>query len=272
MRSTSTLSTGTLTNRTREQAAATNGTPIVEVRELHKTYHVGEVDVPAVRGVSLTIRRGEFAAIMGASGSGKSTLLHILGCLDNCDSGQFLLDGIDVTRMSRRELAKVRNRKIGFVFQSFNLLPRTTVLDNVAMPLAYAGVRRKERRRRAAVLLDLVGLADRATHHSNQLSGGQQQRVAIARALVTNPVLLLADEPTGNLDTKTGNEIMALLQKLNRETGLTITLVTHEADIADFTERTITLRDGLIFSDLVNGARRDAAAAVAAAAKAKTQV
>ena len=236
-----------------------NGSPIVEVRELHKTYHVGEIEVPAVCGVSLTIGRGQFVAIMGHSGSGKSTLLHVLGCLDRSDRGQYLLDGLDVTRMSRRELAKVRNRKIGFVFQSFNLLPRTTVLDNVAMPLAYAGVRRRERRRRAAALLERVGLSNRSMHHSNQLSGGQQQRVAIARALVTQPVLLLADEPTGNLDTRTGTEIMTSLQQLNRETGLTIILVTHETDIAEYSERTITLRDGLVFSDQQNTARREAA-------------
>lgn len=243
-----------------------NGSPIVEVRDLHKTYHVGEIEVPAVRGVSLSIGRGQFVAIMGHSGSGKSTLLHVLGCLDRSDRGQYLLDGIDVTQLSRRDLAKIRNRKIGFVFQSFNLLPRTTVLDNVAMPLAYAGVRRSERRRRAAELLDRVGLSNRSMHHSNQLSGGQQQRVAIARALVTQPVLLLADEPTGNLDTRTGTEIMASLQQLNRETGLSIILVTHEADIAEYTERTITLRDGLVYSDRKNDDRRTAARAASPAA------
>ena len=225
----------------------------MEVRDVHKIYHVGEVDVPAVRGVSLTIDRGQFVAIMGPSGSGKSTLMHIMGCLDRCDRGRLLLEGVDVTRMSKRELAKVRNRKIGFVFQSFNLLPRTTVLDNVAMPLAYAGVGRKQRRSQAASMLDRVGLGHRAAHHSNQLSGGEQQRVAIARSLVTRPILLLADEPTGNLDTRTGTEIMTLLQQLNSETALTIGLVTHEANIAKYARRTITMKDGQIASDTVSG-------------------
>ncbi|MBN2561511.1 MAG: ABC transporter ATP-binding protein [Phycisphaerae bacterium] len=226
---------------------------MVEVRDVYKTYHVGDVDVPAVRGVSLTINRGEFTAIMGQSGSGKSTLMHIMGCLDRCDRGRLLLEDVEVTRMSKRELAKVRNRKIGFVFQSFNLLPRTTVLDNIAMPLAYAGVRRGRRRRRAAAMLERVGLGHRALHHSNQLSGGEQQRVAIARSLVTSPILLLADEPTGNLDTRTSIEIMALLQELNRETGLTIGLVTHEVDIAKCTQRAITMKDGQIVTDTLNG-------------------
>jgi putative ABC transport system ATP-binding protein len=233
-----------------KKTPAGNGQALMEVRDLYKTYHIGEVEVPAVRGVSLSIHHGQFVAITGHSGSGKSTLMHVLGCLDHCDSGSYMLDGLDVTRMSRRQLAKVRNLKIGFVFQSFNLLARTTVLDNVALPLAYASVGRKERRRRAAELLDLVGLADRAQHHSNQLSGGQQQRVAIARALVTKPILLLADEPTGNLDTKTSMEIMTLLGKLNEESGLTIVLVTHEADIAGFARRTITIRDGQVASDI----------------------
>jgi putative ABC transport system ATP-binding protein len=223
------------------------------VRDVHKIYHVGEVDVPAVRGVSLTIDRGQFVAIMGPSGSGKSTLMHIMGCLDRCDRGRLLLEGVDVTRMSKRELAKVRNRKIGFVFQSFNLLPRTTVLDNVAMPLAYAGLGRRQRRRQAASMLDRVGLGHRAKHHSNQLSGGEQQRVAIARSLVTRPILLLADEPTGNLDTRTGTEIMNLLQQLNSETALTIGLVTHEANIAKYARRAITMKDGQIASDTVSG-------------------
>ena len=226
---------------------------LLEVRDLYKTYHVGEVAVPAVCGVSLSIARGQFVAITGHSGSGKSTLMHVLGCLDRCDRGSYLLDGLDVTRMSRRQLARVRNRKIGFVFQSFNLLARTTVLDNVALPLAYASVGRKERRRRAAALLELVGLSDRAAHHSNQLSGGQQQRVAIARSLVTDPILLLADEPTGNLDTKTSMEIMTLLRQFNEQSGLTIVLVTHEADIAAVARRTITIRDGLIASDSLSG-------------------
>jgi ABC-type lipoprotein export system ATPase subunit len=233
--------------------SVSNGHPLIEVRDLHKTYHVGEVAVPAVCGVSLSIVRGQFVAITGHSGSGKSTLMHVLGCLDRCDRGSYLLDGLDVTRMSRRQLARVRNRKIGFVFQSFNLLARTTVLDNVALPLAYASVGRKERRRRAAAFLELVGLSDRAAHRSNQLSGGQQQRVAIARSLVTDPILLLADEPTGNLDTRTSAEIMTLLRKFNEQSGLTIVLVTHEADIAAYARRTITIRDGLIASDSLSG-------------------
>ena len=234
------------------------GPPLVEAVDIHKTYHIGEVRVPAVRGIDLTIRHGELIAIMGPSGSGKSTLMHILGCLDRSDLGEYRLEGADVTRMSKNELAKLRNRKLGFVFQSFNLLPRTTVLDNVALPLAYAGASRRARRRRAAAFLDRVGLTDRAMHHSNQLSGGQQQRVAIARSLVTDPVLLFADEPTGNLDTKTGQEIMALLQALNRDTGLTIVLVTHESEIAKYARRVIAVRDGRIASDSLNGSPHDA--------------
>lgn len=243
-------------------ASPSGGPPLVESHNIYKTYHVGEVAVPAVRGVSLVVHRGQFVAIMGQSGSGKSTLMHILGCLDQCDRGEYRLDGVDMTRMSKRELARQRNRKIGFVFQTFNLLSRTTVLDNVAMPLAYAHVRRKERRRRAAELLDQVGLADRAMHHSNQLSGGQQQRVAIARALITSPVLLLADEPTGNLDSRTGIDIMALLQHLNRDSGVTILLVTHEVGIAQFTRRIVALRDGRIDFDRPNESMGDAAKAV----------
>ncbi|MCG8406388.1 MAG: ABC transporter ATP-binding protein [Phycisphaerales bacterium] len=239
-------------------ASAAEDRSQVQVCDVYKTYHVGEVDVPAVRGISLTIGSGEFLAIMGPSGSGKSTLMHILGCLDRCDRGQYLLEGADVTRMSKRELARLRNQKLGFVFQSFNLLSRTTVLDNVALPLTYAGVSRRERRRRAASLLDRVGLSDRSMHLSNQLSGGQQQRVAIARALVTEPVILFADEPTGNLDTRTGAEIMALLEELNRESGLTIVIVTHEPDIAECARRVIAVRDGKIASDRSSGSGVDA--------------
>ncbi len=227
--------------------------PIVDVRDVHKTYYVGEVAVPAVRGMSLSINAGELIAITGPSGSGKSTLMHILGCLDRCDRGEYSLAGVDVTRLTKRRLAALRNRKLGFVFQSFNLLARTTVLDNVALPLTYAGLSRRQRNRRAAEMLERVGLSDRAHHHSNQLSGGQQQRVAIARSLINDPVLLLADEPTGNLDTRTGSEIMGLLQDLNRQTGLTIILVTHEPEIARHARRTISVRDGLIASDVTNG-------------------
>jgi putative ABC transport system ATP-binding protein len=222
---------------------------LLRVEDLSKTYHIGDISVPAVRSVSLTVARGEFIAIMGPSGSGKSTFMHLLGCLDRPDGGRYILDGRDVSSMTKRELAVLRNQRIGFIFQSFNLLSRTTVLDNVALPLSYRGVRRRERRASAMSMLEQVGLLDRARHHSNQLSGGQQQRVAIARALVTHPVLLLADEPTGNLDSHTSVEIMVLLQMLNREKGLTIALVTHEADIAQYTRRVVAFRDGRINSD-----------------------
>lgn len=240
-----------------------NDQPLIRVRDLHKTYYIGEIEVPAVRGVDLDIFRGQFVGIMGPSGSGKSTFMHLLGCLDHSDRGRYELDGQDVTRLSKRNLARLRNRRIGFVFQSFNLLSRTTVLDNVAMPLTYQGLRRSERRRRAAAMLDRVGLGDRTRHHSNQLSGGQQQRVAIARALVTRPVLVLADEPTGNLDTATGIEIMRIMQELNREEGLTIALVTHEADIALYTQRVVFFRDGKIYSDVINKDVQDARNTVA---------
>ncbi len=236
---------------------------LVQIEDLHKTYHIGEVNVHAVRGVSVRIEHGELIAIMGPSGSGKSTLMHVIGCLDQADRGRFILEGVDISTLSRRSLARLRNIKLGFVFQSFNLLPRTSVLDNVALPLTYAGVRRSERRRRAAAMLDLVGLADRAHHFSNQLSGGQQQRVAIARALITDPVLLLADEPTGNLDSKTGVEIMSLLQRLNRENGVTIVLVTHEPDIAAYAGRIIAVKDGHIAYDRQNPDVKDASEAVA---------
>jgi len=234
--------------------------PIVRIRDVEKTYYVGEVAVPAVRGVSLDIHRGELVAIMGPSGSGKSTLMHILGALDRADRGQYWLDGVEISGLSKRQLASIRNEKLGFVFQSFNLLSRTTVLDNVALPLTYAGVTRRNRRRRATEMLERVGLGDRARHHTNQLSGGQQQRVAIARGLVTKPILLLADEPTGNLDSRTGNEIMALLQQLNEDDGLTIVLVTHEPEISRFARRVISVRDGLIASDQENADYQPAAA------------
>lgn len=240
--------------------------PLVHTKDLWRIYRVGEVSVPAVCGVSLSIPAGQFVAIMGPSGSGKSTFMHLLGCLDRCDQGEYKLGGELISRLSKRELAAIRNRSIGFVFQSFNLLSRTTVLDNVALPLTYQGVKRRDRRHRAAELLEMVGLSDRASHHSNQLSGGQQQRAAIARALITNPVLLLADEPTGNLDTKTGIEIMALLQTLNRDSGLTVILVTHEPDIARYAQRCVTFRDGRIESDRVNDTVQDAGTTSATAA------
>jgi putative ABC transport system ATP-binding protein len=219
---------------------------IIEIKNLRKDYHVGEVTVHALRGVDMIIHEGEFVAIMGASGSGKSTMLNILGCLDKPSSGDYLLDGINVNTMNRDALAKLRNKKLGFVFQSYNLLARTTALENVELPLFYnSTVKSKERRQAAINALEAVGLADRMHHMPNQLSGGQQQRVAIARSLVNNPVLILADEPTGNLDTRTSFEIMELFQSLN-EKGRTIVYVTHEPDIAKFATRNVMFRDGKI--------------------------
>jgi len=224
---------------------------VISVRDLVKTYVVGEVEVRALRGVSLEVATGQFLAVTGPSGSGKSTLMHILGCLDRPTSGQYILDGQDVSQLSKDQLATVRNKKIGFVFQGFNLLSRTTALDNVELPLLYGGgkVRATERRKMAMDVLTMVGLADRSDHHPNQLSGGQQQRVAIARALVTNPSILLADEPTGNLDTRTSIEVMGIFQRLNRDRGITVLLITHERDIAEYGDRIITCRDGHIVSD-----------------------
>ena len=224
--------------------------PVISVRNLVKTYTVGEVEVRALRGVSLDVEPGEFLAVTGPSGSGKSTLMHILGCLDRPTSGAYFLDGRDVSHMTKDQLAEVRNRKIGFVFQGFNLLSRTTALDNVELPLLYRGrMRAAERRKLAMDALAEVGLADRAGHHSNQLSGGQQQRVAIARALISKPSILLADEPTGNLDTRTSVEVMGIFQRLNLERGITVLLITHEADIAEYATRAISFRDGHIVSD-----------------------
>jgi len=223
---------------------------VIDLREIHKTYHTGDVDVHAVRGVSLGIQKGEFVAIMGASGSGKSTLMNIIGCLDRPTQGHYLLDGTDVSELDRDELADIRNQKIGFVFQGFNLLSRTSALENVELPMLYVQRRPHGREQREMSLraLEIVGLADRADHHPNQLSGGQQQRVAIARALVNQPALLLADEPTGNLDSQTSIEIMGVFQKLN-ESGITIVMVTHELDIAHYTKRMVVMRDGRIVSD-----------------------
>jgi putative ABC transport system ATP-binding protein len=222
--------------------------PVLDVRNLVKTYGAGETAVHALRGVSLTVARGDYVAIMGSSGSGKSTLMNILGCLDVPTSGRYLLDGVDVSRLSDRQLALVRNRRIGFVFQSFNLIPRTTALSNVELPLAYAGMKSAERRRRARAALALVGLADRAGHEPNQLSGGQQQRVAVARALVTAPALVLADEPTGNLDSQSTADVLGVLDRLNRS-GRTIVLITHEPDVAEHARRLIRLVDGRIVQD-----------------------
>jgi putative ABC transport system ATP-binding protein len=220
----------------------------IELVDVAKVYRMGNIQVHALRGVSFSVAEGEFIAIMGASGSGKSTLMNIIGCLDLPSSGAYLLDGVDVRRLNDNQLAAVRNRKIGFVFQSFNLIPRTTALANVELPLLYAGVKTKERRARAAAALEAVGVADRSSHFPNELSGGQQQRVALARAIVTNPALVLADEPTGNLDTTTSREVMAMFTRLNTE-GRTIILITHEEDIASYARRVVRLRDGLIIDD-----------------------
>jgi putative ABC transport system ATP-binding protein len=222
--------------------------PVIALRRVVKSYPMADFEVRALRGVSLTVDRGDFVAIMGASGSGKSTLMNILGCLDVPTRGQFFLDGIDVRTLDEAALSKIRNRKIGFVFQSFNLIPRTTALVNVELPLLYAGVKAKERHARARAALEAVGVADRAGHFPNEMSGGQQQRVALARAIVTNPALVLADEPTGNLDTATSAEIMAMFSRLNAG-GRTIILITHEEDIAGYAKRVVRLRDGVVIDD-----------------------
>jgi ABC-type lipoprotein export system ATPase subunit len=224
---------------------------LIKLNNITKTYQLGEVAVPVLKGISLTIDRGESVALMGASGSGKTTLMNILGCLDRPTSGEYWLDGQEVSRLSTDQRARVRNKKIGFVFQSFNLLPRTTALDQVTMPLTYTGgLSEREGRQRAMALLELVGIADRAHHHPSQLSGGQQQRVAIARALINNPPLLFADEPTGNLDSKTSREILQMFQRLNAEEGITIILVTHDANVAHAAKRIIKISDGLIESGM----------------------
>jgi putative ABC transport system ATP-binding protein len=234
--------------------------PVIEARGLVKIYALGATQVPALRGVDLTVKRGEFVAVMGASGSGKSTLMNILGCLDVPTEGTYDLDGERVNGLSRDALADIRNRKIGFVFQGFNLLPRTSAVENVELPLLYDRSRRPRSTRELALeALARVGLADRAQHLPNELSGGQQQRVAIARALVTRPTLLLADEPTGNLDSRTSLEVMVLFQELNQQ-GLTIVLVTHEPDIARYTHRIVGVRDGRVIRDVPLPERRDAAA------------
>jgi putative ABC transport system ATP-binding protein len=225
-----------------------NPEPVIVVEEIHKYYDLGQTRVHALRGVSAAIARGEFVTIMGSSGSGKSTFMNILGCLDRPSAGRYLLGGIEVSGLSKRELATIRNQKIGFVFQGFNLLARTTALENVELPTLYAKISKQEGERRSREALDLVGLGDRVEHFPSQLSGGQQQRVAIARSLVNRPSILLADEPTGNLDSRTAVEIMGIFQKLNDQ-GLTIVLVTHEPDIAQFAQRSIQFRDGKIRRD-----------------------
>lgn len=221
---------------------------IIDIRNITKTYHMGDIEVKALRGVSFTAEKGEFIAVMGASGSGKSTMMDIMGCLASPSSGEYYLEDEEVSNLSDNRLAEIRNRKIGFVFQSFNLLPRTTALHNVELPLIYGGTSRKERRKKAFESLEAVGLADRVDHKSNELSGGQIQRVAIARALVNNPSLIFADEPTGNLDTKSSGEIMSIFERLNEE-GSTLIMVTHEPEIAQHAQRVIQLRDGLISKD-----------------------
>ncbi|MEN3308563.1 MAG: putative transport system ATP-binding protein [Micromonosporaceae bacterium] len=226
-------------------------TPAVEAREVTRVYRMEGLEVPALRGVTLTVARGDYLAIAGPSGSGKSTLMHLLGGLDRPTTGQLSIDGRDVTQLSATDLAQLRNRTIGFVFQSFHLLPRTSAVDNVGMPLVYAGVRAAVRRERATEMLDRVGLAHRLSHRPNQLSGGEQQRVAIARALVTAPSLLLADEPTGNLDSATGADVLALLESLNESSGVAVVLVTHDHEVAARARRQIRMRDGLVVADSV---------------------
>jgi putative ABC transport system ATP-binding protein len=232
---------------------------VIRVEDVHKYYQMGETRVHALRGVSAEVRRGEFVAIMGASGSGKSTFMNIVGCLDSPSSGRYLLEGTDVSTLTKRELAAIRNRQIGFVFQGFNLLARTTALENAELPALYARFNTDERHKRAMEALEMVGLADRADHFPSQLSGGQQQRVAIARALVNRPAILLADEPTGNLDSRTAVEVMEIFQRLNEERGLTIVLVTHEHDIAQFAKRVLVFRDGKIRRDEAHAAPPQAA-------------
>jgi len=227
---------------------------VIDVRDVTKVYQMGDIQVHALRGVSLKVRRGEMMAIMGPSGSGKSTLMNVLGCLDQPTGGTYLLDGTDVGLMNDNELANVRNKKIGFVFQIYNLLARTSALDNVELPLLYAGANNRRKRARAA--LEAVGLGDRLHHKPNELSGGQQQRVAIARALVNDPAIILADEPTGNLDSRSGAEIMDIFARLNRERGIIVVFVTHDPEIAAYTSRVIRLRDGLVVSDELNGVKR----------------
>jgi len=238
-------------------AAGSDGL-LIKIDHLAKTYMLGEVEVHALRGVSVGVRKGEFVAIMGASGSGKSTFMNILGCLDKPTKGTYILDGIDVSHLTRDELARIRNHKLGFVFQGFNLLSRTSAIENVELPLLYGDSSMKDREERAVRALNMVGLGDRVHHYPNQLSGGQQQRVAIARALVNDPSIVLADEPTGNLDSRTSVEVMGIFQELN-EKGITVILVTHEPDIAQFAKRHIIFRDGRIKSDRLNSAPKLAA-------------
>lgn len=240
-------------------SAKSGATPVIQIENLHKTYDLGEIQVHALRGISLSIYQGEFVAIMGASGSGKSTLMNLIGCLDRPTRGNYFLDGQDVSKLSKIDLAHIRNRKIGFVFQGFNLLSRTSALENVELPMIYCGIPHAERSRRAHEALLSVGLEGREGHHPAQLSGGQQQRVAIARSLVNNPSLVVADEPTGNLDSRTSVEIMEIFQRLNNEHNMTILLVTHEPDIARYAKRIVVFRDGKLRKDSLVEDRLDAA-------------
>lgn len=231
---------------------------VIHLEKVHKVYHMGDIEVHALRGVSVGIQRGEFVAIMGPSGSGKSTMMNIIGCLDRPSKGHYFLEGVDVSTVNKSGLADIRNQKVGFVFQSFNLVPRTSALENVELPLIYAGVGAKERIRRAKEALADIGLSDRERNMPNQLSGGQQQRVALARALVNNPSLILADEPTGALDTRTSVEVMEIFQRLNEERQMTIVIVTHEPDIAQYAKRIIQFRDGRIHQDVAVNNRKNA--------------
>ena len=247
---------------TKQEAATTDvaAPPVIQLDHIHKIYHMGDIEVHALRGISLTIRQGEFVAIMGASGSGKSTTMNIIGYLVRPSRGTYILDGSDVSTFSKDERADIRNRKIGFVFQGFNLLSRTSTLENVELPMLYAGLAAAERHRRAMTAISAVGLVGREHNHPNQLSGGQQQRVAIARSLVNQPSLILADEPTGNLDSRTSVEIMEIFQRLNREQGITLVLVTHEPDIAQYAKRVVVFKDGKISRDYPIIEQRDASA------------
>jgi len=231
------------------EMSASAAAPVITLKTVHKIYRTGEIEVHALRGVSLEVRRGEFVAVMGPSGSGKSTMMNIIGCLDRLTSGTYILDGVDVSTMSKNDLADTRNEKIGFVFQAFNLIPRTSALANVELPMVYAGVSPSERHVRAREALQSVGLGEKEHSFPNQLSGGQQQRVALARAIASNPAIILADEPTGALDSKTAEEIMRMFQQLNRESGITIVLVTHEADVALHAKRLVRFKDGHIQED-----------------------
>jgi len=250
-------------SETRSAGGSGAAEPVIRLEQVHKTYHMGDIEVHALRGVSVSVARGEYVAIMGPSGSGKSTMMNIVGCLDHPTRGTYWLDGKDVSTVPKARLADIRNQKVGFVFQSFNLVSRTSALENVELPMIYAGVRAKERTRRATEALEIVGLGEKLGNMPNQLSGGQQQRVAVARALVNNPAIILADEPTGALDTRTSIELMEVFQQLNEERRMTIILVTHEIDISEYSKRVLLFRDGRIVRDYAVENRRNATEALA---------